>query len=277
MPKETTAKKKKLIRVKAATGILGGYKAKLNQGSGLYFALCGPNEEKTDDGLKRRLQMSKFVTCREQLTAVPRVLIHKLDCTNFTSSKHNQIDMDNYRLLLGLSGGQDFDSAKQKLFSGKRALNLLEEAAGWTPSVITTIKHEDYTDDYIWLLTGDARWTMAPQMMSLSALILRIAWKYGPLNVDSIEDLLSQFNDFAKTPQNSRSSDHNYIGTVRKHLVTLMKNVEKVFDGDSGQYFPRDGGKGWSGYGGVDTLIKCGTGNEELHERLKKHVLNKVK
>jgi len=276
MGKEQTAKKK-LIRVKAAKGILGSYKAKLSQGSGLYFALCGPDEERTEDGLKRRIQMSKFVTCREQLTAVPRVLIHKLSCTSFTDTNHHQIDMDNYRLLLGLSGNQDFDSAKQRLFSGKRALNLLEEAAGWTPSVITTIKHEDYTEDYIWLLTGDAKWTMAPQMMSLSALILRIALKFGPLNVDSLGDLLAHFTEFAKTPQSQRAADHNYIGTVRKHIVTLMQNIEEVFTGDAGQYFPADGQKGWSGYGGVDTLIKCSTGNDALHDRLRKHVLNKAK
>ena len=274
MSKEKTAKKK-LIRVKAAKGILGSYKAELSRSSGLYFALCGPNEETTEDGVKRRTQMSKFVTCREQLTAVPRVILHKLDCTHFCDSRIHQIDMDNYRLLLGLSGNVEFDVARRKIFSGKRSLNLLEEAAGWTPSVITTIKHEDYTKDYMWLLTGDSRWAMAPQMMSLSALILRVAWKFGPLNVETLDDLLSQFDDFATTNEKERCADHNYIGTVRKHVVTLMKNVEKVFSGGSGQYFPADGEKGWKGYGGVDTLIKCGTGNTELHDRLKKYVLNK--
>ncbi len=271
------AAKKKLIRVKAAKGILGSYKAQFSNGSGLYFALCGPNEERTDDGIKLRTQMSKFVTCREQLTAVPRVILHKLNCTNFTDASKHQIDMENYRLLLGISGKQDFTNAKQKLFSGKRALNLLEEAAGWTPSVITTIKHEDYTDDHMWLLTGDARWTIAPQMMSLSALIMRVSWKFGPLRVNSLDELMDQFAEFAKTPAQQRTSDHNYIGTVRKHIVTLMKNVKNVFSGDSGQYFPADGEKGWTGYGGIDTLIKCGTGNLELHDRLKKYVLKKSK
>jgi len=276
MAKEKTAKKK-LIRIKAGKGILGIYDTKLSNTQKPCFALCGPEESITKDGLKRRTQISKFVTCREQLTEVPRVLIHKLESTSFTDSSKYLIDMQNYRLLIGVSKQVEWERTKQRLFSGKRALNLLEEAVGWTPSVITTVKHEDYKEDYIWLLTGDARWMKAPQMISLSCLILRIAFMQGPLNTDSLEELTDQFSSFAKTPENARTLDQIYLGTVRKHILPLMSNINEVFIGGSAQYYPKPGQSGWNGYGGVDTLIKCATGNENLHKRLKKYVFNAKK
>jgi len=268
--------RKKLIRIKAVENLVGTYKSELNTGEGIFFALCGPNVEETDKSIKCRLQISKFVSCREQLTETPRVALNKLPDTYLINSNKHTVDMDKYRLLLGVSGNKDLNTSKQKIFSGKRALNLLEKAAGWAPSVITTVKHEDYTNDHVWLLTGDSRWMKAPQMISLSSLILRISFRFGPLQVESLDALLNQFDTLAKIPKDTRTLDHTYIGTIRKHIIPLMKNVEKVFSGDPIQYFPNETETGWNGYGGIDTLIKCGTGNEKLHARLKKYVFNKL-
>ncbi len=262
--------KKKLIRIKAADGVLNGYKVKISSSS-LHFALAGPNEERTKDGIKRRLQMSRFLTCREQLTEVPRTVLHKFENTSFIDAKNCTVDFDNYRLLMGINNQVNFADAKAKIFSGKRALNLLEIAAGWTPSVITTVKHEQYEDDSIWMLTGDARWMAAPQMISLSCLILRLAYKSGPLQVDSMKELQEQFTKFARI---NETRDHQYIGTVRNHIINLMSNMDKVFTGNIKDYYPPKDSKGWSGYGGIDTLIKCATGNDDLHTRLKQYVLD---
>ncbi|RLI63219.1 MAG: hypothetical protein DRO67_06045, partial [Candidatus Asgardarchaeum californiense] len=62
-------------------------------------------------------------------------------------------------------------------------------------------------------------------------------------------------------------------GHCRKHIINLMKNIEKVFYEDKEVYYPAINDKGWNGYGGVDTLIKSGTGIDTLTESFKKHVL----
>ena len=257
---------KKLIRIELAENLKTGYEGKLGEGS-LYFAFAGPNEERTKKNLKQRTQMSKFVTCREFLCGVPRSIIHEIE-SDETEVGCNVLDFTSLRLLIGASIKSDFNTVKSKIFSAKRALNLLEEAAGWDLSVITTVKHNTYPESHVWLLTGDSRWMVAPQMISIVGLVMRLGWRYD-LETESLEELMSNFSEFAKTAEDSSHRDKEYIGTCRNHIVPLMQNLYKVFDRKSYANFPSKEGKGWLGFGGIHSLVKCATGDDELNNRLK--------
>jgi hypothetical protein len=264
---------KKLIRVKAEDKVLGIYKAKLTDQK-LYFSFIGADEKITKDGFKRKFQKAKFVACREFLCGIPRAAINNFEYTDHINKDNYDIDFDNFRLLIGSNGDEKkLKDAKKKIFSGKRALNILEEAAGWQQSVITTVKHEDYVDDNVFLLTGDGRWMTSPQMISLATLVLRLGYTQD-LDTNSLKGLMKSFTGFAKE---GGFSDYNYIGHCRKHIVTLMKNVNKVFHADKKVYYPAKDGDGWLGYGGIDTLMKSSTGIPSLTDSFKKHVLDKVK
>ncbi len=261
---------KKLIRVKISKELLGGYAAKISAGT-LYFGFVKDLGEKTKDGLELRQQTSKFTGCREFLCEAPRNAVNSVN----KDLLETDIDFGKFRLLLATSCKNDEAKlSKERVFSGKRALNLFESEAGWKQSVITTVKHEQYDEDQIWMLTGDKRWMKAPQMISLAALIMRLGFRFN-LKTDSLKDLMDHFSDIATQKCTvPKSGDFRYIGPVRNHIVTLMKNVDKVFHEDRGVYFPAGGEDGWNGYGGIDTLMKSSTGLSTLTDSFRKFVLD---
>lgn len=271
------AKKKKLIRVEPAEGLYnedGPYEAKV--GSAVTFAFAGPGEV-TRDGIKYREQVSTFFSCREQLTEIPRQFLHGESTIGSFNFGRDSIDMTKLRLLLATRVTND---SKQRLFTAKRVINILEEAAGWEKSVITTVKHTYYKDEInqILLMTGPEQWVRVPQMVSLVTLILRLGHKFGPFEATNLKEVDALFKTLAKV-QHNRVQDHAYISECRKHIITLMKNIDKVFPENSKRYYPNPGTNmsGWSGYGGVSSLFKCSTGNDKLHSALRKHVLEAKK
>lgn len=268
MAKEVEAKKpkKKLIRVRIAPALakLSPYKPSIGSGS-LYFSLAGP-QSLEKDGLRIRHQISSFVTCREELCEMPRNFLN--DSSSFIAKdKEDYLDLEKFRLLMASSGNTD--SRKRGLFSAKRVLNILEEKAGWEKSIITSVVYEPISECDSWLLTGDKRWTMSPQMISLATLILRLGWKGRGFSAENLEDVLKEFTKIAK---GSQDNDNRYMKACHQYIVPLMANVEKVFSGDLKQYFPKSGEGGWRGRGGVYTFFSEYSGNEALDKRLTKYV-----
>lgn len=275
--------KNKLIRIKPANEVYNTYGAQL--GNSLYFALVASMDE-VKDGLKYKTQLCPFLTCREQLTEVPRSFLHNKNTLGGYTFRQDLVDMTKLRLLMGtktdrvMSEHTTEAGIKERLFSAKRILNILEEEANWPKSVISTVKNTkfDKTKEGFWLFTGCEHWIRVPQMLSLACLIFRLGYKFGPFEVDSIKDVNKVFKDLAKEiKEESRSSDKDYIAGVRKHIVNLMKNHDKLFNGKSTDYYvkPDEQNGGWDGYGGITSLMKCSTGNDKLHNRLKKYILNK--
>lgn len=269
--------KKKLIRIEPVPEVFSGTYAPTLNSSKPVFGFVGPTEEVRDD-IKYRKQVSTFFGCREQLCEVPRCFIHKADRMSSGSYQvKNALDMDRLRLLIGVSS--NLGDTKQRFFSAKRIINILEESAGWDTSVITSVKHTKFTKDEhkLFLVTGCDKWIKYPQMLSFLCLVFRLAYHNGPFNVENLDDVNKVFKDLAKKPENQRTTDDNYIAGARKHILTLMQNLEKVFEGPIETYYPdpNKNDPGWGGYGGITSLMQCSTGNKELHERLKKYVFEK--
>lgn len=274
----TKTAKKKLIRIEPVKGLYSKstYAPTLN--SEITFAFAGPNE-RVEDGIKYREQVSSLVSCREQLCGIPRSHVHgqlKEDVTT------NRPDMDRLRLIVACGSSMPktgSGSIRERIFSAKRLLNILEEEAGWTPSIITTVKHTHFKEaENVFLLTGPEQWVRVPQMVSLVALIMRIGYRMGSFDVSTVKDVHATFKSIA-TNEGFQYNDRTYLSETRKHMLTLMKNIDKVFKGGSKEYYvdPQGNSSGWGGYGGISSLFKCSTGNEKLHERMKKYVLNAKK
>lgn len=267
------ASKKKLIRIEPAEGLYTDSPYAPKVSSNMTFAFASPSEE-LRDGVKFRKQISTFFSCREQLCEVPRQVLHKHETIGGMKLKRDTIDMTRLRLLVAVRATED---SKQRIFSAKRVINILEEAAGWDKSVITSIKHTHYKDDMnqIFLFTGPEQWVRVPQMLSLVTLILRCGFKFGPFEATDIKEVDALFKKLAKT-SDKRQSDHDYISETRKHMVKLMKRIDKVFNKGSERYYsdPKSQATGWTGYGGISSLFKCSSGNETLHKNLRKYVLD---
>jgi len=266
MTKEVKKEKKKLIRVRMAPALIKAnpYRSSITDHN-LHFSLVGPQVLKKDD-IQFRHQISKFVTCREELCCMPRQYINKTS-KYVASEKEDHLDLEKFRLLMASKGNKEV--RKRGIFSAKRVLNILEEKAGWEKSVITTVIYEPAKDANVYLLTGDKRWTMAPQMMSLATLIIRIGWKGLGFSSENIEEVQTEF---AKISEDEEENDNRYMKSCQKYIIPLMANVEKVFSGEINQYFPEDADFGFRGHGGIYTFFTERSGNEKLDERLTKYV-----
>jgi len=150
---------KKLIRIEKHPDCS---KYDSNIDAGLHMAVLS-NIQKTDDkGFDIRQRATGFSACREVLNLSIRAVVDPIDKKLAISTINQDIkdfDFEKLRLLLAtvIVNDTDFDTYKKRLFAGKRALNLLEEHAGWTPkSIISTVICTDdcnKTHRY-WLITG---------------------------------------------------------------------------------------------------------------------------
>lgn len=268
--------KKKLIRVEKAESIKSIYDSKSVGSSGFSLGFIGKAED-IRDGIKYKKQISNFVTCRETFCSIPRQAANpelNTDNGNIASfdPKDDQLDFDNARLLLCMP--ENKAGFRDIIFSAKRIVNILEEEAGWdNKSIITTVKHTTYTDsENIFLFTGTKEWMSSPQMLSLLVLLLRIPFSTSTkYKSNTYKELQEELNSISLSQYNR---DTEFLSEVRKKIVKVMRNVNKIFDDDIRKTWPKDPDK-FIGYGGISTLFKCATGDEELNKRFKEIVLNK--
>jgi len=215
---EKAVEKKKLIRIVVDNGVIyttGANKLRINDGINFAFVSA---EDEVKDGQKSKKQISKFVTCREQLCEMPRSFLHKTDIYQMFPYATYTLDMAKLRLLIGIRGEKPYK--KEHVFSAKRVINMLEEEAGWEKSIITTVKHPAFEDSInFWMLTGPGEWIKVPQMLSLLCLIVRLGCKFGPFTATNLKELHKTFTDISNGNikcASDEQADRNYIGTGKK-------------------------------------------------------------
>lgn len=219
---------KKLIRVEGFKGGNDQYGS-----TGIRFALVKLEGEV-------RKQVMDVAGCREYLNTATGSLIR------------NGLDTAKLRLLLvkGLNGGESVKDVRDKMFTGKRIINLLEEEAGWPLSKITTVKHSVHSN--AWLLTAPAQWISQPQLLSACALILRAATNYGPFEVNSLEQVSKTFSRVQK--EKPGASDVHRLESCFRSLRVMVKNYDKIFGGiDIKKAWP-DGVDGFGVYSGISSF-----------------------
>lgn len=219
MPEETVKiKKKKLLVVEGHSN--NGYSTPT---SGIWFATVG----KVVEG--KRHQITGVCSCREELV---RNIFNSIKNTDDGAIKeeYKQADLSALRLLLV---AKNTDSTKEKLFSGKRALNIVEDLAGWKKSVITTVNHSTYGKD-AWLLTGPAEWMSCPQLISLNTWLIRLSINYGPLKTDDFDALEAHIKEIVDS-NTATSNDAKRFGKLFwDKLYIIAKYHKDIFENMDG-------------------------------------------
>jgi hypothetical protein len=288
------AEKKKLIRIEKHPDCPGSVYESSMDGN-LYMAILANNQKKDSKGFEIRQRATQFTTCRELLCCAMRAMAHPGKPGTASSCANSEIkdfDFEKLRLLLATNVQDDknVNTFKRRLFAGKRALNLLEEYAGWEKSVITTVVNKDTSDKRgcYWMLTGPGEWAKVPQLLSLATLILRMAIFSGSYNdedldTESLESMLGYLKNFTETgttksPHTTRESrlyyDLGHLKEVQPHILAILKNHKKLFFWDIKKDYPENGSE-WNGYGGINSYVKCSTGSKTLTSKFKKIVLKK--
>lgn len=286
--------KKKLIRVEKHPRCPGLYNNKVD--TMLSIATLSTVQKTDKKGFDIRQRATDFSTCREVVSNSIRAMINSSD-TSMASSVANQdivdFDCEKLRLIFAIKlyKAEDLAIYKKRLFAGKRALNLLETYAGWIPqSIISTVISTENTDTSIhhWILTGPKEWLLAPQLLSLGILILRMCMFCGEfenideVNTESVESMLKHLHELSvnvngKTVTNLRSSrfinDTKHFIEIRNYILPILKNYSKLFYKDLKDNWPSND-RGFGGYGGINSYVKCGTGDDTMTSKFKKLVLN---
>lgn len=288
------ADKKKLIRIEKHPECPGNLYESSMDGN-LYMAILANTQKNDAKGFEIRQRATQFTTCRELLCCAMRAMANPgVSGTSSSCANANlkDFDFEKLRLLLAthVQDSKNVDTFKRHLFAGKRALNLLEEYAGWEKSVITTVVNKDTSDKKgcYWMLTGPGEWAKVPQLLSLAVLILRmsifsVSYNNEVLNTESLEDMLANIKNLIeeftkKSPHTTRESrlyyDSNHLKEVHQHILPILKNHKKLFFWDTTKDYPAASSE-WNGYGGINSYVKCSTGSKTLTSKFKSIVLKK--
>lgn len=259
---EKAKKKKKLLEVDCADDLKSNYEI-----SKMSFAFVS-------SPAFGRKQVSRFYTCRDGVSSmmssgISYILDDTYRSDYYVDPVERPMDFDKMRLLMVVDKREDFEKTREKIFSGKAMVNYYEDIAGWKRSKITTVKHKSSTN--AWLLTGPKEWMGYSQLVSIVTLIMRIAYKHGPVPEDLtppefwkylIEDQDKKLNSQA----NQISHDVNsYLRTCAGKFTPVMKNVESIFTRPFTKEAYTSGG-----YGGFVEMCKMSNINADVKRNFKK-------
>lgn len=251
----TEKKKKKLIVVK-------GFNDAPYKSHRMGFALVSP----PSDG---RRQCHGFITCRDQLCDILRAGALKSDVNgSYVPGVNPPMDFEKTRLLMARdieNPSTEFAGIRDKLFSGKRVINVYEKMAGWQQSTITTVNHT--SKSHAWLLTGPPNWMQYSNLFSMMCLILRVACEHGPLKFSKADDLPKMWQQISYINHHDCS---NWIKNCHPWFPILMKRYKDIFTQQSLKETYQSGKEDYYSRGGVYSLITGGTGNQTLTKNIKK-------
>ena len=210
------------------------------------------------------VQLSKFTGCKDYLHDA----IHNHHCCGGSKvSNHNHcynpgikpvMDFRRLRLLMCIS---EKTSSQEQVWSGKRALNLLETKLGWKPTTIRTIKHP--IEKQCYMLIGPSQWMRASFFLSVLTLVMR-SCSYNPaFEADTWEEVEKTFAGWVA--KNGR--DANILNTTYKKMYPvlslrnkLLKNISKK------ELWPPDIGFGFHNPGGFQSLCRAGSYSSKIND-----------
>lgn len=256
--------KKKLITVEGMNDSYYG-------GGSVYFALVSSPE----DGRK---QATSFMTCRDYLNDSIRGHVYEGKvggCGMYTYKRNPSIDMKKMRLLIHKCEDKNNpkkvnESLRNKIFSGKAAINIYEDIAGWERSKITTVNHTNTKiGKQAWLLTGSGNWMLASNLLSMVTLIMRVAATYGPLDVENLDSLKKNFEKLSD--KGEAWTDKGYIARCYTKFEIIMKHWKEIFSENIMDNYPDGNYKhSFHGCGGIVSLCTFSTRIGDVDEKFEK-------
>lgn len=222
----------------------------------------------------KRKQATRLSTCRDYLNDSIRGHIHKDrvgGCSLYMYGKYPPIDMNKMRLLIVRGSGGDSKKVntkiRNKVFSGKAAINLYEGIAGWEKSKITTVNHSK-VGKQAWLMTGPGNWMKASNLLSMVTLIIRVAANNGPLKVDSLEELNAHWKKMIEGESYGVYSDKHYLKNCHDKFELIMRHCDEIFCDSLEENYPGEDYEGsFHSGGGINALCTFSTHIGDIDER----------
>jgi len=252
--------KKKLIRVK-------GFKLERDMQKYLpkkFARFCFVSAPDTD-----RRQVTRFVSCRNCLHDYISMSIG-VKPGGFTANA--PIDLEKLRMLvqIGLDEEpkhQDIESYKERVFSAKRAINLIESKLGWESSTITTVVHEYFKP--VWLITGPSNWMKSPAMLSLFTLVVRFIVLAKGIEASSTKELFEKMKESALKISNYKESED--VLACADKLEVLLENFNDIIREDPKDTYAITAGNELSFHhtGSITSLCEFGSNDRHANEKFK--------
>lgn len=273
-------KKKRMIRINCAEDVISGtepwnYSTSTPR---LYYGFCG-KEVTVRKNDRYKQQNTNIHMCREILTG--RVYDQETKRVEYEVP----IDMDTFRLLLVGASAEILSAEvmKERLFSAKRIMNLIEEYNGWEKSTIATVKHVclKKNNHSSFLFTGPKEYVRYPQIMSMVSLIFRIAFNGLTLHDESLDEFFDGIIHCKKNIDSVNKKitdiiqlkeDVEYLYEIIPYLKTLFDKFNVIFKGNYKKYYPENRDE-FIGYGGITSFIRCKTGDLSLNKKVQHYLL----
>lgn len=227
-------------------------------------AFCWVSPRQKDGNV---VQISKFTGCKDYLHDA----LHNHHCEGKSKVSNNShgynpsikpcMDMRRTRLLMCVGSG----NSKEQVWSGKRALNLLEDKLGWKNTAIKTVEHPVEKECY--MLIGPPQWLGASFFLSVLTLIMR-SCAYNPaFEANSWEDVKQNFK---KWVENS-GRDSRILTNTYERMYPILDMRRKLLKGIKKEdLWPPGIGFGFHNPGGFQSLCRAGTYSEKVNDRVKK-------
>lgn len=175
-----------------------------------------------------RKQASSLVACREYVNRIVFAAAKKINDSVHRYGKDAPIDFERLRLLITYEPNVSVKEFKEKLFNGKACLNVLENLAGWKPSIITTVVHPRYKN--AWMLTGPKEWMSQPQLLSLATWVIRLSSNFGPFETESFDAFESNMKRLLNTTKEESQDIKRYLHHFWDKLYILMKFHKTIWE-----------------------------------------------
>jgi hypothetical protein len=219
-----------------------------------------------------RKQCTVFQSCRDFLHEMYGTAIN-VSNTYPKDRIIQPIDQTKLRVLVQIGlGGKDpsdtnIEKAKQRVFSAKRAINLIEDKLDWPNSTITTVVHEYFKP--VWLITGSVKWQNHPSMLSLFTLIVRFIAANGEVEAKTTKELFNQLQKMCCDEKHTKKDADLMIQCVDK-LEELLSNYSGIIREDPALNYHLKFPGGFHYKGGIVSLCRFESSDEHANAAFKK-------
>jgi len=210
-------------------------------------------------------QVSRWHGCRETLTSeIKRCYFPESSPGTWSTFKkngisHPKIGLRRFYIIELFKGNpqakrtayaeEHAKRSEDSVKAGLRAINVIEKYMGWPLSTVYSVDRDSI--DQIYVVSGPGKWVIAPQMLSLYLLILRLGGhpKKHLKHFTEVSD--ESFNAVAKAGGYSQLGDIGYWTQFRKKIKLFLDNYERIF----GDTTLEDNYRNWTGRYGISRLM----------------------
>lgn len=189
-------------------------------------------------------QATTFVYCKDFLHDAVWAFLNKTKCSIY--GFHYDYSKDLPLLMTETALAFRNTAYKKKPEEFHECLNAcleflqgIDEILGLEPTQIFKVENEDWP---CWFVLGDAKWQLAPTMISLYTLLIRIGFFHKP--GDDVTETINRAEKgkikIGTGSEYAGNRDCSYVGQARKGIDVILKHGTSVFYADPKKNYPKE-------------------------------------